>query len=788
MQTSFHIKKIAVLGAGVMGSQIAAHCVNAGFEVLLFDLEAQGGHPNAIVEQAIAHLGQLKPNPLATPTMASLLRPCNYASHLPQLSSCDLIIEAVAERLDIKTDLYHRIVPYLSEQSLIVSNTSGLSIHTLAQALPEAYRQRFCGVHFFNPPRYMHLVELIPSVYTPPLLLDALEMWLTRYLGKGVVRAKDTPNFIANRIGVFSLLITLYHAKQFKLGFDEVDALTGTLLGRPKSATFRTLDVVGLDTMQHVVNTMHQALKDDPWYDVFALPEWLCELIEQGHFGQKTGQGIYRKQGKNIEVYDASLNQYRLAQGIVDEEVQSIFKIKDPIQRMQQIIDNPHPQAQFLKACLRDLFHYSAFHLASIADTTRDVDLALRWGFGWQQGPFETWQMAGVNKLAEFIDMELQKQQTFASAALPTWLTNKTQFYTDLGAFSPHSNDFKSQRTLPVYQRQFFPDSAILAPRFKTKVLFENEGVCLSYLQDDIVMANFKSKGNVIGEPVLEGLHASLDIAEKQYQGMIIYQHDLNNFGVGADLRAVASLIQAQNFDGLTAMIEMFQQLMQRIKYSVIPIVAAVRGRALGASCELMLHCDAVVSNFETYPGLVELGVGLIPAGGGCKEMAVRIASKAGKSDLMSGMKLCFDQIAKAYVANNALDAQKRSYLRENDRWVMHSQEVLYAALTYIKSLLDLNYLPPQPMTFPVAGREGLAEFQMGLVNWLKGGFISEYDYSIARELAAVLCGGDINYGTYVDEAWLLNLEKQAFINLAKHPLTQARIQHMLETGKPLRN
>ncbi len=788
MQEPFFIKKIAVLGAGVMGAQIAAHCVNAGIETLLFDLTAKEGGHNAIVEKSIANLTKLKPSPLGTQQTASLLRPRNYDDNLSDLSSCDLIIEAIAERLDWKKALYQRISPFLAEKTILVSNTSGLSINTLVSVLPEKHRSQFCGVHFFNPPRYMHLAELIPAHTTSSELVDNLESWLTSCLGKGVVRAKDTPNFIANRVGVFSLLATLYHAKEMKLGLDEVDALTGALLGRPKSATFRTMDVVGLDTMQHVVATMEQQLKDDPWHKAFVLPDWLTGLIKQGHLGQKTGQGAYRKNGKTIEVYDVEQGTYREAKGVVSDEIKTIMKLPDPQERMQRLLASNNHQAQFLVACFRDLFHYCAFHLENIADTVRDVDLAIRWGFGWQQGPFEAWQAAGIVEMTKVIEQAISNETSMSNAKLPTWLAKVDDFYNKDGAFSPVKATYKGRSKLPVYQRQFFPDRVPCEPRLQTKTLYENEGVSLWTLQDDVAVVSLKSKANSIGQSVIDGLNEALNIAEQKCQGVIVYQQDANTFCSGADLRSVAGLIQANKLAALDTMIAEFQQLVMRMKYSSIPIVAALRGRALGGGCELMLHCSKVVAAFEAYPGLVEVGVGLIPAGGGCKEMAKRAAMKAQGTDLFAFIRPYFEQIATAVVASSAPDALQRGYLQENDAWVMHSNEVLFAALANIKAMQAANYHPPLQTTFPVVGREGCARLQAGLVNWLEGGFISQHDYFLASQIALVLCGGDVNEGQHVDEAWMLRLEREAFITLAATPLTQARIGYLLETGKPLRN
>ncbi|KTC78273.1 3-hydroxyacyl-CoA dehydrogenase/enoyl-CoA hydratase family protein [Legionella brunensis] len=788
MQEPFFIKKVAVLGAGVMGAQIAAHCVNAGIETLLFDLAAKEGNSNTLVEKAIANLGKLKPAPLATAQTAELLQARNYQQNLEDLGDCDLIIEAIAERLDWKEDLYRKIAPHVSQHAILVSNTSGLSINKLCGVLPVALRERFCGVHFFNPPRYMHLAELIPADTTTPQLLDQLETWLTSRLGKGVVRAKDTPNFIANRIGVFSLLATLHHAQSMNLGLDEVDALTGPLLGRPKSATFRTMDVVGLDTMEHVVNTMEQQLNDDPWHQYFKLPAWLLGLIKEGHLGQKAGQGIYRKSGKVIEVYDLNSGTYRPAKGEISEELKTIMKTPDASQRMQQLICSKDKQARFLTACYRDLFHYCAYHLQEIAECVRDVDLAIRWGFGWQQGPFETWQVAGLAAMREIIEKAKAANETLSQANLPEWIKKVNDFYTDTGAYSPLTGSYVSRSQLPVYQRQFFPDRVLKEKSLYAPTIFENDGVHLWLLKDDVAVLNFKSKANTIGQAVLDGMQQAIDKAEKECQGLIIYQADASNFSSGADLRGVASLIQANKMDALEAMISQFQHVAMRLKYSSIPTIAALRGRALGGGCELMMHCDAVVAAFESYPGLVEVGVGLIPAGGGCKEMAMRAACKAQDADLLVFLQPYFQQIATAFVAGSAAEARQKGYLRRKDRWVMHPNEVLYAALAQVKAMQAMNYQPPLKTRFKVAGREGHARLQAGLVNWLAGGFISQHDYFIANQLAQILCGGEVNQGEMVDEAWILNLEKKAFMTLAATSLSQARIAHLLETGKPLRN
>jgi len=785
---AFVVKKIAVLGAGVMGAQIAAHCVNAGFKTLLFDLAEVKGDHNEIVLKSIANLSKLKPTPLATPTIATLLTACNYEDDLNQLTDCSLIIEAIAERLDWKESLYKRIAPYLTENTILVSNTSGLSINSLASIIPSKFQSNFCGVHFFNPPRYMHLAELIPAEKSTPELLDKLETWLTSHLGKGVVRAKDTPNFIANRIGVFSLLATLAHADAMQLGLDEVDALTGSLIGRPKSATFRTMDVVGLDTMAHVVATMQNQLVDDPWHASYILPNWLNDLIKQGHLGQKSGQGIYRKNGAMIEVFDGATGSYRPANGEVAEEIKAILKNTNFKMKMQQLLASTHPQARFLVACFRDLFHYSAYHLKEIASSVRDVDLAMRWGFGWQMGPFETWQAMGISEMIVVIKEALSKHCALATANLPDWLTNIDNFYEPTGAYSPSSQTYQAMSKLPVYEKQLLKESSMIEPKKPRKTIFENEGVLLWELEKEILVASFKSKANSIGQSVIDGMHESLSIAENTAQGLIIYQNDVLNFSSGADLKSVGTLIHAKKWSALETMLHQFQQLMMRLKYSTIPTIAALRGRALGGGCEMMLACSKVVAAFESYPGLVEVGVGLIPAGGGTTEMAKRASFNCGMADLNAFIRPYFEQIAKGLVASSAPDALEKGYLQLDDGWVMHPDEVLFAAVHQIKAMRALNHTPPLAAPFKVVGREGHAILQIGLVNWLEGGFISNHDYLIANQLATVMCGGNVNQGTLVDEKWMLQLEREAFMTLAATPSTEARIGYLLETGKPLRN
>ncbi len=785
-QQPLRIRKAAVLGAGVMGAQIAAHLTNADVETVLFDLPAKDGDPNGIVTKAIQNLAKLSPSPLADKSRAAAIVPANYAEHLELLRECDLVVEAIAERMDWKLDLYHKIAPYLSKRAVIASNTSGLSINTLADALPEALRPRFCGVHFFNPPRYMHLVELVPNAHTDRAILGGLEAFLTTTVGKGVVYAKDTPNFIGNRIGVFSMLATMHHTAQSGLGFDVVDALTGPAIGRPKSATYRTADVVGLDTMAHVIKTMADTLPDDPWHRYFKSPAWLEALIAKGALGQKTGAGVFMKRGKDIVVVDLARQDYRAADQKPSDEVAAILAIKNPAEKFARLRASADPQAQFLWACFRDLFHYTAYHLADIAETARDVDFAIRWGYGWKLGPFETWQAAGWKQVAGWIAEDIAAGKAMSDAPLPAWVSDGREgVHGQDGSFAPRAGRPLPRSAHPVYRRQRFPDP-LLGERFDTgTTVFENDGLRLWHLGDDIAVASFRTKMNTVSDAVLDGLQRAVEEAEKGFKGLVIWQNG-ELFSAGADLKGAMGLLQAGKIDAFEAMIANFQATSMRLKYSLVPVVAAVRGMALGGGCEFQMHCAKTVAALESYVGLVEAGVGLLPAGGGLKEIALRAAQGG---DPFTALKTWFETVAMAKVSASALDAKALGLLRPNDTVVFNAHELLWGAQREAAALADVGYRPPLPARqVTVAGDVGTASLKMMLVNMLEGRFISAHDYEIASRIADTLCGGAIERGAQVDEQWFLDLERKHFVALAQMPKTQERIQHTLTTGKPLRN
>lgn len=790
MSEKLLIRRVAVLGAGVMGAQIAAQLVNAGIDTVLFDLPAKEGDPNGIVQKAIANLAKLSPAPLGSRQLAEAIVPANYQTGLKELESCDLIIEAIAERMDWKQDLYKKIAPHVPKHAVLASNTSGLGINKLSDVLPEELRHRFCGVHFFNPPRYMYLVELIPTRHTDAWVMEGLESFLTTYVGKGVVIARDTPNFIGNRIGVFSILATMHHTAQSKLGFDTVDALTGPLLGRPKSATYRTADVVGLDTMAHVIKTMADTLPDDPWHQYFTAPAWLQALVEKGALGQKTGAGIFRKVGKDIMVLDVAKGDYVASNMEADPEVVAILKERDPARKFAALRASTHPQAQFLWAIFRDLFHYAAYHLKDIADTARDVDLAIRWGYGWKLGPFETWQAAGWKQVAQWIAEDIAAGKAMSDAPLPPWvLDGRDGVHFADGSYSPTKNAIVPRSSLPVYKRQRFPDPMLGETFPQGETVYENEGVRMWTDGDGIAVVGFKTKLHTVNDQVLNGLQESIAIAEKQFKGLVIWQA-AEPFSAGADLAGALGLLKEGKVDAFESMVANFQRTSQAIKYSLVPVVAAVRGLALGGGCEFQMHSARTVAHLESYIGLVEAGVGLLPAGGGLKELAVRASQAAGPGgDVFAELKKVFETVAMAKVSNSAVNAKELGLVRGGDKVVFNAFELLYIAKAEANALYEAGYRPPLPARqIRVAGDVGIATFKMLLVNMLEGRFISDYDYEIATRIATVLCGGEVDRGAVVDEEWLLTLERRHFVELAQQEKTQARIAHMLKTGKPLRN
>jgi 3-hydroxyacyl-CoA dehydrogenase len=794
----FQVRKVAVLGAGVMGAQIAAHLVNVKVPVVLFDLPAKEGAKNGIVTRAVDNLKKLKPAPLGLVEDAALIQQANYETDLEQLRGCDLIIEAIAERMDWKLDLYTKVAPFIAPHAIVASNTSGLSITKLAEVLPAEIQPRFCGIHFFNPPRYMALVELIPTPTTQPQILDQLETIVTTSFGKSVVRAKDTPNFVANRVGIAGMLATIIEAEKFGLSYDVVDDLTGKKLGRASSGTFRTADVVGLDTMAHVIKTLQDNLKDDPFFPTYGTPKVVAALIEKGALGQKSGGGFYKKVGKEIQRLDPATGEYVKGGAKADPLVDRILK-KSAAERIKLLRESTNPQAQFLWSILRDSFHYVAVHLKDVADSAREIDFAMRWGFGSKQGPFELWQSAGWTQVAQWIKEDIDAGKTLSSAPLPSWVfdgpvAEQGGVHTPAGSWSASLQKFLPSSSLPVYQRQLFPESLLGSgaadPLKSGTEVFKNDEIRVWTLDGEVLIATITAKLHLISPTVSEGLLKAVELAEQGYRGLVIWSPD-DVFSAGANLEALMPVFMTKGAKGIEPEEKKLQDMMLRIRYAQVPVVAAMRGIALGGGCEIAVHCAHRVAAMETYVGLVEVGVGLVPGGGGLAYIARRgaeLAAAAPGTDLLAFLKDGYMAAATAKVGTSALESRKIGYLQDSDTIVAHKDELLFIATAQAKALADSGYRPPLKRLIPVAGRNGIATIKASLVGMRDGGFISQHDFHIGSLIANAVCGGEVDAGSLVTEEYLMTLERQAFCSLLEHPKTQERIMGMLQDGKPVRN
>ncbi|MDZ7830008.1 MAG: 3-hydroxyacyl-CoA dehydrogenase/enoyl-CoA hydratase family protein [Halofilum sp. (in: g-proteobacteria)] len=661
------VRRAAVLGAGVMGAQIAAHFANASVPVDLFELPGDDDDdPRAAAQRAIDGLARLRPAPLASRAAVQAIRPASYETDLDRLAACDLVIEAVAEREDIKHALYEKVAPALGERTVLASNTSGLSIGHLAASLPSGLRRRFCGVHFFNPPRYMHLVELIRHPATDDNVLFRLEGFLTSGLGKGVLHARDTPGFIGNRVGVFALANVMHHARRLDLPFDLVDRLTGPGIGRPKSATFRTADIVGLDTFGHVLRHLHESLDDDPWQSMFEVPDWLDTLIERGAHGQKSGAGIYRKRKDGmIEVYEPLRDDYRPVEQQVDPQVAEALRDRDSRNTYDLLRRIEHPQAELILASHRDLFHYCSHHLGQIAPSARELDFAMRWGYGWDRGPFELWQTIGWREIAEWLDGAIQAGETLVSVPVPGWAreARRDGVHGARGSWSAELGTWLPRSDHPVYKHQMFPPRLIGEPVPRSDTLWSNEAVRLWDAGDGVAVMSLLTPRHTIGAEALDGMLKAIRVAETKSRALVLWQQTAP-FSYGANLKQVRQSLDAGDYGAIESMVEQFQQVSSGLRHARLPVIGAAHGVALGGGLELLLHCDTRVWALETYCGLVEAGVGVIPAGGGCAMLARRAAELSPDGDPLPWLKRCFEEIAYARVSGSAAEAREGIWLR----------------------------------------------------------------------------------------------------------------------------
>jgi len=802
--------KVAVLGSGTMGGQIAAHFANQGIEVTMFDMSQEA------LNASLQTMKKLKPTPLALPTILDSIKTATYDS-LELLSECDFILESIVENLDIKKQLFAKIAPFVRDDAILVTNTSGLSINTIAEHAPEALRSRIFGVHFFNPPRYLPLVELIRTNYSDEKLLQKAEGFITSALGKEVVYANDNPAFIANRIGVFSFMAVLKHAEDFDLSPDTVDALTGKRIGRPASASFRTLDVVGLDVMKNVVKNIFDNAKDDPWLELFKLPRWVEGLIEQGSLGSKTRKGIYEKRGKDIYVFDTGLDDYRLSDKTISPVVKKILKENGSIEKsLLALAECDDPQAQFLWSVHRDVFHYSCFQLEHIADTVRCVDMALRSGFAWSCGIFEQAQVVGWEAIRGMLLSDIAQGKTLASADLPEWAMNRSVVYSDEGAFNPKLDKYVPRSTHPVYERQLFKPVLAGEKAHEQDILLESDSIKLIDLGDGIASISFKTKMNVLSASVITGIDGALDHLEENGFHALIFKQEKEHFCAGANLYEIVSAVKLgllEKEPGLAAKakkkafevmnpdlpklgeltsvkstIGVLQKMMMRLKHGKILTVAAVDGLALGGGCELLLHCNRVVSSMNSYVGLVEVGVGVLPAGCGSKEMALRAYTNKEGDDIFPLLAKYFEQIAMAKVSMSALEAKDMGYLRADDIIIANANELLYVAKQQAVAMLESGFKSPQDTPFKVVGKAGYANAMAQVANLFGGGFMSDHDKLCVTQVAKVMTGSEVEENAIVNSEAILDLESAAFLELLATEKTQDRIEFTLRNNKPLRN
>src|SRR5687768_5086522 len=816
------VKKAAVLGAGTMGAQIAAHLANAGIPTLLLDIapqEASSGSSEAETrplgaqdQNAIARAGyeaakKAKPAAFSTADRASLVTIGNFQDGLPKLKDCDLIIEAVVENLEIKRSLYEKVEQHRKPGSVIASNTSGIPLKLLAEGRSDDFRAHFLGMHFFNPPRYMHLVELIPTKATKGEVSCSMSGFLDERLGKGVVVAKDRPNFIANRIGTYGALVTMRTMIDDGYSIEEVDKITGPAAGRPKTATFRTFDLVGLDVFAHVVKNLHENLPDDPEREMFVMPEFVTKMIERKLLGNKTKAGFYqRKQGetgkREICAIDGQTLDYRPAQKVKLPSLDVAKNIEDTRERLKTVVWSKDRVGAFLWKTISRTLTYTAERIPEIADTVVEVDRAMRWGFNWELGPFEVWDAIGVEKSVA----KLKEEGRAVPANVQAMLDSGARTFYKQEDGQRFYFDFSSSNYVPLAD----PPGTIILKSLKDRgtgvppvihaqdaratngVIKKNSGASMIDLGDGVACLEFHSKMNSIGGDTLEMLRFAIAETEKNFAGLVVGNQGVN-FSVGANLMLMLMEAQDENWEELDMIGRYFQSSVMSLRYSAKPVVVAPFQMVFGGGCEMVLHADRVRASAETYIGLVEVGVGIIPAGCGTKEMLVRaldsIPADMKDADPFPFVKRAFETIALAKVATSAEQARDFGFLREEDSISMNADRLIADAKQQVLALAAAGYVQPQPRTDILAlGAPGLATLKLGVHLMKRAGYISDHDALIGEKLARILTGGDLNHATRVSEQYLLDLEREAFLSLIGTRKTQDRIAHMLKTGKPLRN
>jgi 3-hydroxyacyl-CoA dehydrogenase len=798
-----HIKKVAVIGSGIMGSGIACHFANIGVEVLLLDIvprelnekeKAKGLTlndkvvRNRLVNDSLAMALKSKPSPIYHQKFAHRITTGNLEDDISGVGKVDWIIEVVVERLDIKKMVFENLDAHRTPGTLITSNTSGIPIKFMSEGRSDDFQKHFCGTHFFNPARYLKLFEIIPGPKTSTEVLNFLNGYGEKFLGKTSVVAKDTPAFIGNRIGIFSIQSLFHMVKEMGLTVEEVDKLTGPVIGRPKSATFRTVDVVGLDTLVHVANGIYENCKDDERLELFKLPDFIKTMMENKWLGSKTGSGFYKKEtdknGKSeILTLDLGTLAYRSAKKANFGTLELTKPIDKVVDRFKVLVGGKDKAGEFYRKSFASLFAYVSHRIPEITDELYKIDDAMKAGFGWEHGPFQIWDAIGLEKGLELIRSEgLQ----VADWVMQLNASGATSFYT-VKEGATYYYDIPKKSMVKVPGQDAF---IILDNIRKSKEVFKNSGVVVEDLGDGILNVEFQSKMNTIGGDVLAGLNKAIDLAEKEFQGLVV-GNQAANFSVGANIGMIFMMAVEQEYDELNMAIKMFQDTMMRMRYSAIPTVAAPHGMTLGGGCELSLHADKVVAAAETYIGLVEFGVGVIPGGGGSKEFAVRAQDNFHKNDVeLNILREYFLTIGTAKVSTSAYEAYDLGILQHGkDMVVVNKDRQIATAKEHAKLMAEQGYTQPvKRRDIKVLGKQALGLFLVGTDSMEASRFISAHDKKIANKLAYVMAGGDLSEPTLVDEQYLLDLEREAFLSLCTEKKTLERIQHMLKTGKPLRN
>ena len=772
--TNLTVKTAAVLGAGTMGAQLAACFANTGIKTYLFDID------KSLATTAIKNLAKIKPEPIHTKKCLDLITPVDYET-LEVLNECDLVIEAIAENITLKIDLLNKISPYIKNTSWLGSNTSGLSINEIAKYLPNTVQERFLGMHFFNPPRYLPLLELIPSELTTTELTGLINFFSSN-LGKEVVLAPDSPNFIANRVGLFSLLLTTRNAIKFDIPLEVADILTGTLIGRPKSATFRTADVVGLDILKNAAATSKSVIHD-PWNELHTLPEFLLELINKGHLGQKTKQGIYEKRSDGIYVFDTKLMNYRIASKQPPSSILKTLKLKSQTEIFNKLSASTEKHHQFLYLTLTELLSYCSWLLSDLGINAADLDNAICLGFGWEKGPLAMWQEAGYEQIKNLINKNISANLHNIAEPLPDYINDYNAFFIEESALNPMISAYQNARFSGANKKSSFKRTPT-ATNHKLNVLEETASSKIMTHNDDVLIFSLKTKLATIDKNALDDLNKAIDMAEDKNLPLVIWHQDEKNFGAGANLKVIGASYMLGGKSAIKGIITHFQNTVMRLKYSSIPTVAAVQGLCLGGSSEIMLHTNHRIVAFNSYIGLVEAGVGLIPGAGGSKEMAIRALKSNNPKETLTRN---FMTIATGQLATSADAALDLGFLDQSDTIIANPNELLYISTAYARAL-STCYKPPLMSKIKVPGEAQIANFQFEMTNLYEGGFASEHDILIASKLANVMCGGNISINQEVSEQYLLDLEKERFMELLGTWKTKQRIAHMLKTGKRLAN